>query len=58
MKTTTAIKDKTIRFTVSANPILPKGHQPHRGGAGAHKHKADKRQGNRSQQVKRIVNEY
>jgi hypothetical protein len=34
------------------------GHVPHRGGGGAHKHKGDRRQGNRSQQNERAVSEY
>jgi hypothetical protein len=34
------------------------GHTPHRGGGGAHRHKCDRRQGNRSQQQKRVIGEW
>jgi hypothetical protein len=60
MKNTTPIKDKTIKFTVPAiDPAaIARGHTPHRGGAGKHKHKCDRRQGNRSQRIARAVGEY
>ncbi len=59
MKNTTAIADKTIRFSVNVDPFKTgRGHQPHRGGSGSHKHRNDKRQGNRSQQTKRAIGEF
>jgi hypothetical protein len=34
------------------------GHKAHRGGCGQHKHKCDRRTGNRSQQTSRCIGEW
>lgn len=49
---------KTI-IRIKIDPFkVGKGHQPHRSGAGRHKHKGDRRSGNRSQQRVRAVSEF
>ena len=59
MKTTTPIKNRDIKFTVAINLLkVARGHQPHRSGAGAHKHRNDKRLGTRSQRTKQAVSEF
>lgn len=50
MKNTNAIPDKNIIVKGSVDlRKLSFGHQPRRNGAGAHKHKNERRQGTRSQ---------
>lgn len=58
MKNTTPIKDRDIKFTVTIPLKVARGHQPHRSGAGAHKHRNDKRLGTRSQRTKQAVSEF
>lgn len=49
-------KDKSVLTGTVRN--VGTGHVPHRGGGGQHRHKCDRRQGNRSQQQKRVIAEY
>lgn len=59
MKTVTPPKSKSATFTITVKVgKVGTGHRPHMSGAGTHKHKCDRRQGNRSQRTARIVGEY
>jgi hypothetical protein len=59
MKTTTPPKSKSSTFTIVVKVgKVGTGHRPHRGGGGTHKHKCDRRQGNRAQQNARAVSDY
>ena len=52
-----AKQDKTYK----QSGTLPKrglGHQPHRSGAGAHKHATDRRNGTRSGVVRKLLREW
>lgn len=56
MKHTTEKKnDNSITGKV---PKRGTGHMAHRGGGGPHKHKCDRRTGNRSQQTNRCIGEW
>lgn len=51
--------EKRSNNTITGKARKPgTGHTPHRGGGGQHKHKCDRRQGNRSQQTNRSVGEW
>lgn len=57
MKTVHAPKGDSNVIVVKLGKVGT-GHVPHRGGGGAHKHKNDRRLGNRSQQQKRVIAEW
>jgi hypothetical protein len=54
-----ATKEKKDTNVITGKmPKRGTGHKAHRGGCGQHKHKCDRRTGNRSQQTSRCIGEW